>query len=187
LNKEYSRLRKYKYKAYQKHIMDQIQGLHDNNPKLYWKLLDDMRSSERSDQSSNVAPSTWISHFESLYQPHESFKDRLVDELESLEKIPCFNNLNNNITDKEIIDAISKLHGNKSPDLDNISNNMIKHSQSFLIASFKKLFNSCLANGLYHRNWSEGYITVLLKSGDVADPNNYRGLTITNAFGKLFN
>jgi hypothetical protein len=34
---------------------------------------------------------------------------------------------------------------------------------------------------------SEGYITVLLKSGDVADPNNYRGLTITNAFGKLFN
>ena len=61
-----------------------------------------------------------------------------MDELESLEKIPCFNNLNNNITDKEIIDAISKLHGNKSPDLDNISNNMIKHSQSFLIASFKK-------------------------------------------------
>jgi hypothetical protein len=37
------------------------------------------------------------------------------------------------------------------------------------------------------RNWSEGYITVLLKSGDVVDPNNYRGLTITNAFGKLFN
>jgi hypothetical protein len=35
LNKEYSRLRKYKYKAYQKHLMNQIQGLHDNNPKLY--------------------------------------------------------------------------------------------------------------------------------------------------------
>ena len=43
LNKAYSR--KYKYKAYQKHLLDQIQGLHDNNPKLYWKLLDDMRSS----------------------------------------------------------------------------------------------------------------------------------------------
>ena len=131
--------------------MDQIQGLHDNNPKLYWKLLDDMRSSERSDQSSersglssersdqssersdqssNVAPSTWISYFESLYQPHESFKDRLAklkEELESLEITPCFNNLDNNITGKEIIYAISKLHGNKSPGLDNISNNMIKH------------------------------------------------------------
>jgi hypothetical protein len=130
LNKEYPRLRKYKYKAYQKHLMDQIQGLHDNNPKLYWKLLDDMRSSERSDQSSNVAPSTWISYFESLYQPHESFKDRLAklkEELESLEITPCFNNLDNNITGKEIIYAISKLHGNKSPGLDNISNNMIKH------------------------------------------------------------
>ena len=31
LNKEYSRLRKYKYKSYQKHLLDQIQGLHDNN------------------------------------------------------------------------------------------------------------------------------------------------------------
>jgi hypothetical protein len=112
---------------------------------------------------------------------------KLKEELESLEKITCFNNLDNNITDKEIINAISKLHGSKSPGLDNISNNMIKHSQSFLIASFKKLFNSWLANGLYPRNWSERYITVLLKSGDVADPNNYRGLTITNAIGKLFN
>ena len=39
LNKEYSKLRKYKYKAYQKHLMSLIQGLHDNNPKLYWEAL----------------------------------------------------------------------------------------------------------------------------------------------------
>lgn len=102
---------------------------------MIWEAL-------RGQTKANVASSTWISHFESIYQPHESFKDRLAklkEELESLEKILCFNNLDNNITDKEIIDAISKLYGNKSPGLDNISNNMIiMHSQSFLIASFKK-------------------------------------------------
>jgi hypothetical protein len=43
--------------------------------------------------------------------------------------------------EKEISKAISHLKSNKSPGLDNISNNMIKHSQTFLLKSlqFKSL------------------------------------------------
>ena len=137
-----------------------------------------------------MAPSVWVSHFNGLYQLHESFKERvakLEKKLDNLEKKVCFNNLDKLITEKEISFAISKLRCNKSPGLDNISNNMIKHSQNVLLSSLSKIFNSCLSHGLYPRNWTEGYITVLHKSGEVTDPNNYRGLTITNAIGKLFN
>ena len=35
--------------------------------------------------------------------------------------------------------------------------------------------------------WSSGIIIVLHKSGDAHDPNNYRGITITCAVGKLMN
>jgi hypothetical protein len=35
--------------------------------------------------------------------------------------------------------------------------------------------------------WSHGYITPIHKGNDPSDPNNYRGITITNSLGKLFN
>ncbi|XP_063426826.1 uncharacterized protein LOC134710401 [Mytilus trossulus] len=190
LNKQYSKLRKFKYKEYKKSLVEQLQNLHDDNPKSYWKLINDLKNNDNKDHSSAVAPSVWVSHFNGLYQLHESFKERvakLEKKLDNLEKNVCFNNLDKLITEKEISFAISKLRCNKSPGLDNISNNMIKHSQNVLLSSLSKIFNSCLSHGLYPRNWTEGYITVLHKSGEVTDPNNYRGLTITNAIGKLFN
>jgi hypothetical protein len=43
------------------------------------------------------------------------------------------------------------------------------------------------AHGKYPQSWAEGYISVIHKSGDAADPNNYRGITITSSVGKVFN
>ena len=40
--------------------------------------------------------------------------------------------------EKELSKPISHLKSNKSPGLDNISNNMIKHSQTFLLKSLQK-------------------------------------------------
>jgi hypothetical protein len=50
-----------------------------------------------------------------------------------------------------------------------------------------KIFNAYLSYGLYLTSWAQGYITPLHKSGDSNDANNYRGITITGAIGKLFN
>ncbi|CAG2219500.1 unnamed protein product [Mytilus edulis] len=133
LNKQYSKLRKFKYKEYKKSLVEQLQNLHDDNPKSYWKLINDLKNNDNKDHSSAVAPSVWVSHFNGLYQLHESFKERvakLEKKLDNLEKNVCFNNLDKLITEKEISFAISKLRCNKSPGLDNISNNMIKHSQN---------------------------------------------------------
>ena len=40
--------------------------------------------------------------------------------------------------EKELSKPISHLKSNKSPGLDNISNNMIKHSQTILLKSLQK-------------------------------------------------
>lgn len=40
--------------------------------------------------------------------------------------------------EKELSKPISHLKSNKSPGLDNISNNMIKHSQTVLLKIYKK-------------------------------------------------
>ncbi|VDI17668.1 mannose-1-phosphate guanylyltransferase [Mytilus galloprovincialis] len=89
LNKQYSKLRKFKYKEYKKSLVEQLQNLHDDNPKSYWKLINDLKNNDNKDHSSAVAPSVWVSHFNGLYQLHESFKERvakLEKKLDNLEK-----------------------------------------------------------------------------------------------------
>ena len=190
LDKQYSRLRKFKYREYKNSLIDQLQSLHDDNPKLYWNIINELKNKKNNDYSSAVAPSKWLSHFQSLGELKESYKVRLSQlerRLDDLEKIPCYNDLDNVISQKEITSAISKLKNKKAPGLDNISNTMIKQSQTVLLPCLSKLFNSCLSHGKYPHSWAEGYISVIHKSGDAADPNNYRGITITSSVGKVFN
>ena len=49
------------------------------------------------------------------------------------------------------------------------------------------MFNFCLSVGIYPNSWAEGYITAIHKGNDSTDPNNYRGIAINCAVGKVFN
>jgi hypothetical protein len=164
--------------------------------------INELKNRENKDHSSAVAPSKWLSHFQSLGELKESYKARLAQleresykarlahierRLDDLEKIPCYNDLDNVISQKEITSAMSKLKNKKAPGLDNISNTTIKQSQTVLLPCLSKSFNSCLSHGKYPQSWAEGYISVIHKSGDAADPNNYRGITITSSVGRVFN
>ena len=51
--------------------------------------------------------------------------------------------------EKELSKAISYLKSNKSSGLDNISNNMIKYSQTVLLKNLQKKINFCLSSGIY--------------------------------------
>jgi hypothetical protein len=79
------------------------------------------------------------------------------------------------------------LKNKKTPGLDKILNEMIKYSQSELIQTYTKLFNDILRTGFYPKIWKEGYILPIYKNGDVSDPSNYRGITISSNIAKLFN
>ncbi|XP_071132876.1 uncharacterized protein [Mytilus edulis] len=190
LNREYSKLRKYKYKQYKQSLISQLDSLHEENPKLYWNLINELQEKNETKKKCGVQPSTLISHFQKLSQLKGEFQSRyteLCEKLKQLENSKCFNELDSVITESEISKAISHLKCNKSSGLDNISNNMIKNGQTFLLKSFQQMFNTCLSSGIYPTSWAEGYITPIFKSNDTSDPNNYRGITITSAIGKLFN
>ena len=64
---------------------------------------------------------------------------------------------------------------------------MLKSGQQHLIPCIQKLFNACLFSSNYHKQWVDGFIVPIHKGNDLSDPNNYRGIAVTSAIGKLFN
>ena len=190
LNKQYSKLRKKKRRDFKQNILNQLDNLECNNPKEYWSLVNQLRNEKGNDKNC-IEGDTWFQYFSDL----TSVKDDVRKKLDTLEEKLKFleqNNLNfsmidNKITNAELQDAFSKLKSNKSPGLDNISNEMLKASQHFINPCLLKLFNAIFTSGEYPSKWSESFITPLFKSEDQNKPENYRGIAINNSIGKMFN
>ena len=88
-------------------------------------------------------------------------------------------------TAEEISNGIKKLK-NKASGLDSISNEMIKASASIILPFLVVFFNKILETREYPDKWTVGMITPLHKSGEIDDPDNYRGITINSCLSKLF-
>ena len=95
--------------------------------------------------------------------------------------------LDKNITNKEIIETINKLKNNKAHGDDLIINEMLKAGNQILIGLLNRLFNTVLSSGIYPDTWCTGTVIPIYKSGDKENPSNYRGITVNNCLGKLFN
>ena len=90
-------------------------------------------------------------------------------------------------TYEEISNHIRSLKNNKSPGIDNILNEFIKHCPNELISIIVKFFNVILDSGIVPSDWTIGIIKPLYKNkGDINNINNYRGITLLSCLGKLF-
>ena len=82
------------------------------------------------------------------------------------------NDLDHEITEQEIRQAVKKLKDKISAFVDKIRNEMIKASLESLMPVFIKLFNLILRSGKMPDIWCQGLITPIYKSGDRNDPTN---------------
>ena len=189
----YNKARKSKYKLFMNSMLDRLDMMKSNNPKHYWKLVNDIKGSKKASNSScsQIDSETWVNHFRNLHSNIDNSFWNRINELENIlkekEKKTIFNELDFEIKDKEIINALSKLKVGKAVGPDLISNEMLKCSQNYLTPCLGKLFNTCFTNGVYPKTWADGYISPIYKADDPNDPANYRGITITSCICKLFN
>ena len=56
-----------------------------------------------------------------------------------------------------------------------------------MLVKLEKLFNKIFKAGYYPNSWNEGLICSIHKSAEKENPINYRGITLSNSLGKLFN
>ena len=129
----------------------------------------------------------WFVHFRDLLHNNTNTIDNdrqkaIKKELNQFERSFQTGGLDYKITEKEIIDACSKLKNNKSSAYDMIKNEMIKSALPFIKHTLVKVFNKLL----FPLSWTEGIIIPIHKQGSSTDPNNYRGITLNSCLGKLF-
>ena len=186
--KTYNKKRKLAHRDFKKQMVSKLDDLRCSDPQAYWKLLKEMKGVS-TNPNEKIPLSEWQVYFKDLNQPIKNTNGAkiTISDLEKLEKVPNFNEMNFKITPVEIMKSIKKLKNKKASGLDNVSNEMIKYSQHAMLPVLTKLFNNLLLSGTYPRTWCQAYIVPIPKGTDTTLMSNFRGLTILSSLAKLFN
>ena len=85
----------------------------------------------------------------------------------------------------EVYDLILSLDPTKSTGPDGISVKMLKGTIDAIVPSLTRIFNLSLSTGTFPNSWKLARIVPVPKSGDSADPTNYRPISILSVVSKL--
>ncbi|CAC5424829.1 unnamed protein product [Mytilus coruscus] len=106
------------------------------NPKEYWSLVNQLRNEQTDKSVSDIDGDTWYNYFSNLGLVPNNLKSRLHEIENKLKLLEegniSFLPLDFKITKAELRKAYSKLNSGKSPGQDNVSNKMLKVSQSYI-------------------------------------------------------
>lgn len=189
--KQYRKLNKKTKRKYSHQLLSEMKNLENDNPKMYWELLEKLKSisGPNKDQIDKISLKEWTEHFTKLNTQTISNEQEKVmqTKLEKLEKHEIFNELSFKIKEDEILKVVRKLKKGKAPGLDNISSEMVQASINIILPVLHILFNKVLLESYSPQAWTTGYITTVYKKNNPLLPGNYRGITITSCISKIFN
>ena len=95
--------------------------------------------------------------------------------------------MSNDISASMILKAINKLKCRKSALIDLLIPEIFIAYKDVISPLLCKLFNHMFDKCIYQESWSNGIIEpVPKKKGDGRDVNNYRAITLTSIFSKIF-
>ena len=67
-----------------------------------------------------------------------------------------------------------------------IKNKMLKSAKDIIATPIAKIFNLICDSNLYPAQWSKNILTPIFKGGELDDPDNYRGISVSSCFAKLY-
>ena len=82
---------------------------------------------------------------------------------------------------------MKSIKNKKACGTDGIAGELIKYDGSGMSMMLRELFQFIWKSECIPERWGEGMIVSFFKKGDQEDPNNYKGITLLNVVGKLFN
>ncbi|VDI64700.1 Hypothetical predicted protein [Mytilus galloprovincialis] len=104
----------------------------------------------------------------------ETVSDTTYDELDQI------------ITQDEILKCISNLKRGKSHGIDGTFNELFIEFKDILLPFLEEIFNKILASGHFPKSWALAVLIPVFKKGDSSDSANYRGISVVSNLAKLF-
>ena len=153
-----------------------------NEGKSFWKIIKQARSRKTTRALINL--SDWKKHFERVLAQHFPVAEDADDDhgndvnsgnLPRMEQdfgdvhIP---DLDDDITEQEVRNAIRRLKNNKASGLDQISAEFLKTAETIITPFLTKLFNHLYESGTFPAEWCKSVIVPLFKKGDEKNPEN---------------
>jgi hypothetical protein len=132
----------------------------------------------------NILMDEWFKHFQSLLERNDEQTDDIIDDGDANYDDDCL--FNRPISKDEVLLAIRKLKLKKAAGPDGLVGEFYKHGCDMLLPFLVQFFNHIFDRGVYPENWTESVILPLYKKGDVNNPGNYRGISLTDICSKIF-
>ena len=173
---------KFKYKNAQKR---KLRELSESNPCKFWSEIKKFKSKDKKCKIDNAS---LFNHFRTLFSNENVFVNEETELFlndDNRESVSIFE-LDKDFVVEEVISAINCLKRGKSAGIDSLLPEMFIECKAFLSPLLCKLFNYIYTNSLYPASWTKGVIVPVPKKGDLSDVNNYRGITLTSIFSKIF-
>ena len=94
--------------------------------------------------------------------------------------------LNSPISETEISLAITKSKSDKSPGPDKLPNELLKYTQKDCLTFIFHALNTIFELHSFPYEWSKSIIVPVHKKGDINLCDNYRPISLTSLFSKIF-
>ena len=184
--RSFCRIKRYAKRKYQSDQKQRLQDIAKSQPQKFWDELRRIRGSDKT--ATNLTAEDFFDHFNNLYSSSEAYKNEEVEATLSNNTIPntTVNELDHDFSEEEIDKAINVLKCRKSPGVDLLIAEVFIEARAILSPILCKLFNFMYVNSLYPDSWAKGIIVPIPKKGNKNDVNNYRGITLTSVFSKIF-
>jgi hypothetical protein len=151
------------------------------NSNKFWKTVRNARQKKK--QQPNIAINAWQEHFEEVLGTHLEQTESPSNYEDTNRYIP---QLDDEIRENEIHDAIKNLKCGKASGLDNIEGEFLKHAGNSISPFLTKLFNKIYSVGQFPKEWCKSVIVPIFKNGDEKNPTNYRGISLLSIISKVF-
>jgi hypothetical protein len=123
------------------HTQDQCNMLHNSirTKQDLWNVFSKLKP--KSSAGDLIGPADWFNYFKSLFAFDTSVDQNVIDYCMHESNLES-SSLNNQITDNEVISAISHLKNGKSAGIDGIPGEMFKCCSTILVPVITNIFNS---------------------------------------------
>ena len=142
----------------------------------FWDIWKNLGEEHKQEQTINANGKEWENYFPNLYKGQEESTN---DNLENRNITGSDNVLNKPFTMNELKKTIKNLKKNKAIGYVNISNDFLKLSTERIMKLILSFVNLTLTKGMIS-NWCSDIITPIHKGGIKSNPDNYRGICVTD-------